>query len=326
MAVEKSYARLGFFLVVALAVLITSALFFIQRMKAREVIDMVTYTTDNVAGLDIGSPVRFRGVPVGRVTELRIDPRGSLIEVDFELFLDRLLAQGANVERIKQQAATGSFSAFRAQTVANPVTGEAYLLVDIPRNPTPAMTLSFTPSRVYMPSTPSMIGTVQDRLPALMDRAVATLQTLEHIVARIPGSLDRGDRFFSNVERVIKESQLPAFSADSRRFFQTAASQMGQIASDLDRALGPEGTLENFVEDTHASINAANLAATTASTRDAMKSTSDAMNQTSLAADDLRRSLPAIRDALAQVRELARLLETQPESVVYGPRLPKEKR
>ncbi|HUK35096.1 MAG TPA: hypothetical protein VLV86_14350, partial [Vicinamibacterales bacterium] len=178
----------------------------------------------------------------------------------------------------------------------------------------------------YIPSMPSMMGTVQDRLPALMDRSVATLQTLEHIVARIPGSLDRSDRFFSNVERVIQESQLPAFSADSRRFFQTAAAQMEQITSDLDRALGPEGTLENFVEDTHASIDAANLAATTASTRDAMKSTRDAMNQTSLAADDLRRSLPGIRDALAQLRDLTRLLEAQPESVVYGPRTPKENR
>ena len=48
-------------------------------------------------------------------------------------------------------------------------------------------------------------------------------------------------------------------------------------------------------------------------------------DRTSLAADDLRRSLPAIRDALDQLRELARRLEEQPESVVYGPRQPASK-
>ena len=59
MAVEKSYARLGLFLVVALVVLAT-ALLFIQRMS-RAVIEMVTYTRDNVSGLDVSSPVRYRG-------------------------------------------------------------------------------------------------------------------------------------------------------------------------------------------------------------------------------------------------------------------------
>ena len=47
--------------------------------------------------------------------------------------------------------------------------------------------------------------------------------------------------------------------------------------------------------------------------------------QTALAADDLRRSLPAIRDSLEQLRDLARQLQEQPESVVYGPRPAAEK-
>jgi len=146
-----------------------------------------------------------------------------------------------------------------------------------------------------------------------MDRAAATLQTMEAIVTRVPASLDRSDRFFDSVERVIRETELPALSADSRRFFTTTAEQMAQISANLDRSLGPQGTLATFVKDTNASIAAADLEATTKSTR-------DAMNQTNLAADDLRRSLPAIRDALTQLRDLARMLEEQPESVIYGQR------
>jgi hypothetical protein len=49
------------------------------------------------------------------------------------------------------------------------------------------------------------------------------------------------------------------------------------------------------------------------------------MDQTSLAADDLRRSLPAIRESLEELRELARQLQDQPESVVFGPRPAGEK-
>jgi hypothetical protein len=52
-----------------------------------------------------------------------------------------------------------------------------------------------------------------------------------------------------------------------------------------------------FAEDARAAIKAADFPASTRSTR-------EAMDQTTLAADDLRRSLPAIRDSLDQLREL----------------------
>ena len=130
----------------------------------------------------------------------------------------------------------------RAQIIGNPVTGEAYLLLDVPQNPPPPMALGFTPTRPYVPSMPSMRATVQDRLPAVLDRAEATLQTLREIVGRIPDSLDRSDRFFTNVERIVQESELPALSADSRKFFTTTSAQIEQIRSEMDGLMGTRGS------------------------------------------------------------------------------------
>ena len=135
----------------------------------------------------------------------------------------------------------------------------------------------------------------------------------------MPDTLDRSNRFFSNMERVVERSDLPALSAESRAFFATTSAQIHQITSDLHTALGPDGTLERFAGDMRTSITAADLAGTTQRTR-------EAMNQTNLAADDLRRSLPAIRDSLAQLRDLARLLADQPEAVIYGTHTPKATR
>ncbi len=59
-------------------------------MRSRGVIKLVTYTQENVTGLDISSPVRYRGVAVGRVSNLQVEPGGRTIEIDFELFADRL--------------------------------------------------------------------------------------------------------------------------------------------------------------------------------------------------------------------------------------------
>jgi len=319
MAVEKSYARLGLFLVITLVVVLATALLFIQRLRSHSVIAMVTYTTGNVSGLDISSPVRYRGVHIGQVTDVRVDPRGNLVEIDFEVFLDRLNTLGMDVKRIQKITDIGGMlPRLRAQVVGNPVTGEAYLLLDSPQNPPPAMTLGFTPTLPYVPSMPSIFSTVQDRLPELIDRAETTLNTVADIVSRIPDSLDKSDRFFTNVERIVQESNIPALSADSRKFLSTTSVQLDRISSDLNKQIGPDGTFSKAVDDARTAINDAELPATTRSAR-------DSFDRASLAADDMRRSLPAIRESLDQLRELARMLEEQPESVVYGPRPPQEK-
>jgi len=319
MAVEKSYARLGFFMVLTLVLLLVTAVFFIQRLKKRPAIGMVTYTTDNVFGLDVSSPVRLRGVPVGRVTDIRVNPNGTIVQIDFEMFLDRLNTIGVDVRRLRTLTDVGGvFPHLRAQLMGNPITGEAYLLLDQPENPPPPMELAVKPNRPYVPSVPSPFEMAQDRLPALLDRANVTLATLRELIARMPDTLDRSDRFFDNTDRIMRESDLPAMSAESRKFFATTSAQIEQIRSEFDGVIGSEGALVKFSEEARAAIKAADLPAATQAAR-------EAADNSRLAADDLRRTLPAIRDSLQELRELARMLEEQPESLVYGPRPPKEK-
>lgn len=318
MAAEKSYARLGLFVVVGLAVIIATGLFFIEQMRSRAVIDLVTYFTENVSGLDVSSPVRYRGVSVGRVSDIRIDPRGNIVEVDFELFQDRLATIGANVARVQEKARLGMAPNLRARVIGNPVTGEGYLLLDLPSNPPPPIDLGFTPSLPYVPSMPSPLAEMSDRLPALLQQAEATLATLQQIVARVPDSLDRSDRFFTSVERVMRDANLPALSTDSRAFFATTSAQIDQLTSAMDNLVGTNGTLTKFADEARTTLHDANLPGSSQAAR-------DAADRTALAADDLRRTLPAIRDTLEQLRELARRLEEQPESVIYGPRKGKGK-
>jgi paraquat-inducible protein B len=320
MAVEKNYARLGFFLVVVLTLTLATALLFIQRLRSREVLELVTYTIEDVSGLDVSSPVRYRGVSVGRVTDIRVDPRAEPVEIDFEVFLDRLNTVGFSAERIRKIVdLRGTFPKLRAQVIGNLVTGEAYLLLDVPDNPPPPISLGFTPTRPYIPSVPRPLAAMQDRLPAVLERAEATLRILREIVSKIPDSLERSNRFFTNIERIFQESQLPALSADSRQFFATTSRQIDQVTSELDKLVDTGGSLVQLLNDAQASMDASKLPATTQTAR-------DALNQTNLAAEELRRSLPVIRDSLAEFRELARMLAEQPESVVYGRRPAREKR
>ena len=124
MAVEKSYARLGLFLVVVLVVVLATALLFIQRWRSRAVIAMVTYTNENVSGLEVSSPVRFRGVAWPRQRRAG-DPRTSSSKSTskcFPIASTRLASapSGSGTRDLR-----GMFPNLRASMVSNPVTGEA---------------------------------------------------------------------------------------------------------------------------------------------------------------------------------------------------------
>ena len=97
----------------------------------------MTYTRENVSGLEVSSPVRYRGVSLGRITDVRVDPRSNSIEVNFEVFLDRLVTLAPMSSGSGQRPTGGIFEKLRAQIVRNPVTGEAYLLLDRPENAPP---------------------------------------------------------------------------------------------------------------------------------------------------------------------------------------------
>ena len=318
MAAERSYTKLGLFVVVAMIVALLTGLFFAQRMRSREVIKLVTYFTDNVSGLDISSPVRFRGVAIGRVSDIRISPTGSAIEVDFEIFQDRLITIGGNVQRTQESAKLPVFPKIRSRVVGNPVTGEGYLLLDTPKEAPPPPDLGFTPKGAYVPSMPSALATLQDRLPEVLAGAERTLASLQQVMEKLPESFERNDRILTDLHRIVRESQLPELSADLRAFSRTTSTQMAQIATDVDRVIGTDGTLVKLSEEVRVAVREADVSASRQATR-------DAADRTVLAADDLRRSLPPMVDALAQLRELARRLEAQPESVIYGPRQTKSK-
>ena len=141
MTSEKSYWRLGLFILVTLVVVVATAIFFIQRLRSRPAIAMVTYTRENVSGLDVSSPVRLQGVAVGQVTELRVDPRGKTIEIGFEVFLNRLGNIGVDIKRLRKANLGYVFPNLRAQIVSNPINGEAYLLLVDLQNPRRQWTL-----------------------------------------------------------------------------------------------------------------------------------------------------------------------------------------
>ena len=62
-----------------------------------------------------------------------VDPRAGTVEVDFEVFTDRLAELGVNVSQVRNKIDLGDLAPnLRTQLMGNPVTGEAFLVIEGP--------------------------------------------------------------------------------------------------------------------------------------------------------------------------------------------------
>jgi paraquat-inducible protein B len=73
MAKAANTKLIGIFVLAGLALAIAAILIFGGGSVFRPVKPVVMYFTASVQGLNVGSPVMFRGVPVGRVTAINLN-------------------------------------------------------------------------------------------------------------------------------------------------------------------------------------------------------------------------------------------------------------
>jgi phospholipid/cholesterol/gamma-HCH transport system substrate-binding protein len=86
METRASYLLVGTFVLVLVAAGFVFILWIAKAQVSRDTQTYVTYFTTTVTGLQTGAIVRYRGVPVGEVTRIRIDPKNpEQIEVTLEI-------------------------------------------------------------------------------------------------------------------------------------------------------------------------------------------------------------------------------------------------
>jgi phospholipid/cholesterol/gamma-HCH transport system substrate-binding protein len=88
MATLKTKFSVGLFLIIGIAVIIVSVIWlglsnYLERGRL-----FVAYFNESVQGLDVDSPVKYRGVHIGRVHTIGVAPDGNLIEVVLKIESD----------------------------------------------------------------------------------------------------------------------------------------------------------------------------------------------------------------------------------------------
>jgi phospholipid/cholesterol/gamma-HCH transport system substrate-binding protein len=288
--------KLGLFVLLAGSAMLGTLFWLGARRFHRESFSAVSYFDESVQGLDVGSPVKFRGVTIGTVSDITIAPDHRHVQVTADMYVDALVRLGL---RTREPQSVAEFIApnLRVQLALVGITGVRFIQTDFfdpERYPPPQ--LPFEPPWNYVPSVPSTLKNLEEaaveilnRLPLLANRAEDALLDLKKTL----GSIDH---------LAVKLGAENGSFDGALRALRTAATR-------ADRAL----------EEARLGATAASVRDSAASVRDSAASVGQAAAGVGDTHEELQASLVALREALEAVRTLADSLERDPSVLVRGP-------
>jgi paraquat-inducible protein B len=255
---RPSPTLIGVFVLGALGLVVAGVLFFGAATLRENRLVGVSFFDTSVAGLRVGAPVTFRGVPVGEVKSMgvRVNPRTgqSIIQVNMEIvpgmvtvygtplpgdesLVPSLVQNGLTAQLVKQSFVTGLLSvelAFRPGVEVSRV-GD----VTLPEIPTVPGDLEGLAKQLQSVDIAAALESLQRTLASV--DAVLNTPELGQAVRELPKVTSSAARALSAIEREVASS-----GAELR---ETAAS-MRSLASTLERDTARtlaalRGTLEN---------------------------------------------------------------------------------
>jgi phospholipid/cholesterol/gamma-HCH transport system substrate-binding protein len=165
METRASYILVGSFVLALIAAMLGIAVWFSKIQFDEAPLRYRVYFTGDVTGLNVGSPVRYRGVPVGSVADIRIDPE--------------------NVERTRVLVDVQRGTPVKADTIARislqGITGVAFIQLAGGTRDAAALAPKDRHDQPVIRSEPSTLQRIVTRLPEIIDRAAVVADRLAQV-------------------------------------------------------------------------------------------------------------------------------------------------
>ncbi|MBW2209270.1 MAG: MCE family protein [Deltaproteobacteria bacterium] len=339
MAKKANRKMIGAFIVISVAVLAVSVVIFSSGDYFKKKTQYVLYFDGSVKGLEIGSPVLFRGVQVGAVTDIVIrayvGELKSQIPVFIEVYPDRFQVVGGDRKNINQAKRVPKLieMGLRAQLVTQSmITGR--LDIQVSMHPDTRSNLkNLDKGYTEIPTIPSTLAKLEKSLEKL---------DLKEIIASLTSVLQSADRILKNPDIDASLHELKGVLQDARVLVNNVNSKVDPLAEnlnntitdarglvkDVDGEVKPlSGKAKSALDDisklarhVDAEVDPVSKSVTDAlsAAESAFKSIDDLVGKDSPVRADLEDVLRELSAAARAFRVLADYLEQHPDALLKG--------
>ncbi len=308
--------KLGLFVVCSAVAFVAVGLFLGARSFSRVTVPYVSYFDESVEGLEVGSPVKFRGVSIGNVSEIVLADDKRHVEVTYALSVKALDSLGLSEAHARGKKATLQIPpGLRVQLVPSGITGVKFMQMDFFDEQTnPAQVLPFLVPENTIPATPSTMKNLEatvvsavDQFPELAKQVVVVVKQVSALLSQFEGH-DVGGQLshtLTLLDHVLEQISAALGALDAGALYPAAPRTLGQLRATLasiNEAVGQLG-------------GGRGLIASLQRTSDAVGNTAQNATHVGPALDD---ALKDVQRAANSVQRLASALEQDPDMLVKG--------
>ena len=228
------YLRVGMLVLSGIALAIGFILYLTAGQFGSKADYFETYVGESIVGLDIGAAVRYRGVQIGRVTEITLAaatydmPEARADRYAMQLVVLRFAIERSRVARIASlddMVAAG----LRARVSSQGITGVSYLEIDIldpARNP--PIRVPWRPRYDYIPAVPSTFNQVTSAAEQILRR----LERLD-----IEGLINNSAGLMGDLRRQVSDGDISRMLREAAETMDAYFAQGGDATALLVGAL-----------------------------------------------------------------------------------------
>jgi ABC-type transporter Mla subunit MlaD len=319
MSAPTNHWKLGLFVVVGFVLTLGTVGWLGACSLRKEIGSYVSYFDESVQGLEVGSPIKFRGVTIGTVAKIDVASDHRMVEVTSEIGKAELTRLGLDVamgpvDPAKPKKLEQGLG-LRVQLASSGLTGVKFLLLDffvVADNPEPI--LPFPVPDNYIPAVPSTMKNIEDslvrvvqRLPEIVDQMGAVLGKIDVILggfedkdvpSRLVEVLDNANTVLAEAQKKIAGLDTARLSKDSAATLKGLTETVNRMNALLARVGGDKGLLASATR------------------------ASDALGDTVRGADgiggQLESTLASVEKAAKSIQKLANALEKDPDMLLKG--------
>lgn len=240
MTKKSTYFKLGLFIISSIAIAITAIAVLVGPNVFRPKAMFETYFIYSISGLEEGSPVKFRGIPVGQVKQILLSSE-AYPNVGNEILSEKDTVAVVRMElylpsdtKMREELEGHIKKGLRVQTQLAGITGSLYLSIeflDPEKYPEDRIKFAWTPKYPFIPSAPSLsneiVENVKDFLAGLdhfdlqekVQQLTPVFNELVDNLKNLTGKLDPQtiNKFVSNVDQLVEttNSKVTEFDVEN---------------------------------------------------------------------------------------------------------------
>lgn len=326
-------------IVIGIAILGSGSLF-------RQTEQAETYVNESVQGLDVGSPVKFRGVQIGRVTDIGFI--GSKYEVDRSSDLSRLVLVrfdifprtfGASVGALGREVQGMIQRGLRVRLAQQGLTGTEYIEADfLPADLYPPLPITWEPNALYIPSAPSRLSQFTEGAEEVMRNLRRTdiaklIDEATILVEDLRGTSQALHQFFDETALAQMRQDLGDSFANLKRLSETATTAGTETLEGLRDTVARLDEVTRIIQEATAGNRLPSIVANSQAASDNLRKATNDLPQTMAmlrgaiqrldsilvgGQGDLASTLDNLHVATDNLRQLSETAKRYPSQILFG--------